>query len=343
MSKKNKKRKWSFDRHTVIIYLMVFFGLIAISELAVYIVDYIINDQDMDAYSLTLYIVFVISIADTIGILCLNRRNYRELRLLTDGIDKVADGDYTAEIPLPKRGMFKEVYSNFNKMTKELSGVQLLKEEFIQDFSHEFKTPIASINGFANLLIEGDVTDEERALYLKIIADESARLSTLAESTLMLNKLQHQEFIGEVADYRLDLQIKDCIIMLERDWSAKDIQISSELEEVVYRGSETLMRQVWLNILTNSIKFTPTGGEIAVNLKTEDGKIVATISDTGIGMSEEVASHIFDKYYQGDKSHSTAGNGLGLAIAYRIVTLSGGEIAVKSAEGEGSTFTVKLQ
>ncbi|MCD8040782.1 MAG: HAMP domain-containing histidine kinase [Clostridia bacterium] len=342
MKGKTKKRKFRFSRHTLLIGLLVFFGLIALSELAVYIADYIISEDEMTAYTLTLYIVIVVSIADTVGILYLNRKSYRELRSLTEGINRVAEGDYAVELTVPKRGYIKEVYSNFNKMTKELSGVQILKEEFIQDFSHEFKTPIASINGFANLLIEGDVTEEERLQYLKIIADESARLSTLAESTLMLSQLENQQLLGEVSDYRLDLQIKDCLIMLERDWSSKDITVSSDTEEIVYRGNETLMRQVWINIITNAIKFTPKGGEIAVSLKMDGDNIVADISDTGMGMTEEVASHIFDKYYQGDKSHSTAGNGLGLAIANRIVALSGGEITVKSTVGEGSTFTVKL-
>ncbi|MCD7729046.1 MAG: HAMP domain-containing histidine kinase [Clostridia bacterium] len=345
MSKRVKRKQHKtkrFDRHLLFTVLLTVIGVLTIAELAVYIVDYVISKDDMTVYSVTLYVAIALAIAVTVVMSYLNRQNNKMSHALTEGISKVADGDYTVELTLPKSGMFKDVYSNFNKMTKELSGVQLLKEEFIQDFSHEFKTPIASINGFANLLLEGGESEEERQLYLKIIADESARLSTLAESTLMLNKLENQQLLGEVAEYRLDLQIKDCIIMLERDWSAKNITISSDMDELIYRGNETLMRQVWLNILTNSIKFTPNGGEISVSLKLDGGSIIADIADNGIGMTEEVASHIFDKYYQGDKSHSTTGNGLGLAIAHRIVTLSRGDISVESKPGEGSKFTVKL-
>ena len=227
-------------------------------------------------------------------------------------------------------------------MAKELSGVQIFKDGFIHDFSHEFKTPISSINGFANLLLEGGLSDEERVQYLKIISDESERLSTLAENTLMLSRLENQQFIGEVKPYRLDLQIKECVILLEREWTAKDIDVVSDIAEAEFSGNAQLMQQVWLNLLNNAIKFTSPKGTITVSLREKSGKVTACISDTGTGMSAEVAAHIFDKYYQGDSSRATSGNGLGLAIVKRIVTLSGGTISVVSREGEGSTFTVEF-
>ena len=173
-------------------------------------------------------------------------------------------------------------------------------------------------------------------------ASDMPALSGLAESTLMLNRLENQQFVGEVKPYRLDLQIKECVILLEREWSAKDLVINSELAPVTFEGNETLMQQVWLNLLSNAVKFTPHGGEIALSLSRTQNEIVVKVADTGIGMSDEVASHIFDKYYQGDKSHATRGNGLGLAIVKRIITLTGGTVSVESKENAGSTFTVRL-
>ena len=158
----------------------------------------------------------------------------------------------------------------------------------------------------------------------------------------MLNRLENQQIIGEVKPFRLDLQIKECVILLEREWSAKDIALSSDLFEAEIEGNASLLQQVWINLLNNAIKFTPEGGEINVSMSAEDNFICVSVRDNGIGMSAEVASHIFEKYYQGDSSHATRGNGLGLSIVRRIVTLSGGDVRVESKEGEGSAFIVKL-
>ena len=158
----------------------------------------------------------------------------------------------------------------------------------------------------------------------------------------MLGRLENQQFIGEIKPYRLDLQLKECIILLENAWAEKNIAIESDLPATTFSGNRSLMQQVWVNLLSNAIKFTPAGGEISIGIFREKNCVRVRVADNGIGMSEEVASHVFEKYYQGDPSHATAGNGLGLAIVRRIVTLSGGEISLVSREGEGSAFTVTL-
>ena len=338
-----KARKRRRTGHFMLMFLLVFIALVVVSEAALAIINFFFWDTvSVGSYVVPIAIMPVIAVAITGVIIWINNENAKLANRFADAFERLSHGEFGYQLEAPQKGQFRLLFENFNKMSKELSSIQTLKDEFIHDFSHEFKTPIASINGFANLLLEGGLTDDEQRQYLKIIADESARLSGLAESTLMLNKLENQQFIGEVKPYSLDLQIKECIILLEREWSAKEIAINSELPSVRFEGNAQLMQQVWLNLLSNAIKFTPSHGEIGVSIKLMGGVITVRVSDTGIGMSKEVASHVFDKYYQGDKSHSTRGNGLGLSIVKRIVTLSGGDVTVESKENVGSTFIVRL-
>ena len=341
--KKTKKEKRKDVGHTVGMFLLIFVALVMVSEVTLAIINLVFWDsQSVGSVAVPVAIMPVIALALTGIIIWLNNESTKMAGKVVEAFDKVSHGQFGYQLEVPKKSQFKSLFENFNKMSKELSSIQTLKDEFIHDFSHEFKTPIASINGFANLLLEGGLTPEEEKQYLRIISDESARLSALAENTLMLNRLENQQFVGEVHPYRLDLQLKECIILLEHEWAAKDISINSELEPVEYEGNANLLQQVWLNLLSNAVKFTPQHGEIGVNLKADGAFVEVRVSDTGIGMSREVASHVFDKYYQGDASHSTRGNGLGLAIVKRIVTLSGGRVRVESEEGAGSAFIVKL-
>ena len=341
--KQSAKSKRKDIGHVIVMFLLIFVALVMFSETTLAILNlFFWKNQNAGAFVIPIAIMPALAVAITIIIIYVNSENNKMAAKFADAFDKVSHGEFGYQLEVPKSGQFKSLFENFNKMSKELKSIQTLKDEFIHDFSHEFKTPIASINGFANLLLDGGLSEEERTQYLKIIAHESARLSALSENTLMLSRLENQQFIGEVKPYRLDLQIKECVILLERAWSEKNISIDSELTRVQFSGNASLMQQVWLNILSNAIKFTPSGGEIAIRLSSANGNAEVRISDNGIGMSEEVASHIFDKYYQGDTSHSTAGNGLGLAIVKRIVTLSGGAVSVESKEGEGSTFIVSL-
>lgn len=341
--KKSSEARRKDVGHAVATFLLVFVALTMVSELTLAVINlFFWKNSNAGAFVIPIAIMPALAIAITGIIIWLNNESNKMAGKVVEAFDKVSHGDFGYQLEVPKSGQFKSLFENFNKMSKELSSIQTLKDEFIHDFSHEFKTPIASINGFANLLLEGGLTEEEQRQYLKIIADESARLSTLAENTLTLNRLENQQFVGEVKPYRLDLQIKECVILLEREWTAKDITVSSELAPLEYEGNASLMQQVWLNLIGNAIKFTPARGEISLSLAEKEGGAEVRVSDDGIGMSEEVASHVFDKYYQGDASHSTRGNGLGLSIVKRIVTLAGGSVSVESREGEGSTFIVFL-
>ena len=260
---------------------------------------------------------------------------------LTQGLRAVADGDFSQRLEPEKGGPLQPAYEDFNKMSMELQSIQTLRSDFINHFSHEFKTPITAIKGFAELLREPDTTPEEREQYLQIILDESSRLADLANSTLPLTRLESQQFIAEKHPYSLDEQIKRCAILLSPAWEKKQISFTANLEPAEYDGNEDLMRHIWINLLNNAVKYTPEGGEITVTLQTLPEELVVSVSDTGIGMSPEVCAHIFDKYYQGSPGGGR-GLGLGLSIVHRILELCGGQIQVDSVEDQGSTFTVRL-
>lgn len=267
---------------------------------------------------------------------------YKKLNQIISGIHQVADGNYDITLNARKLSPFTEVAENFNKMTAELRSVETLRNDFINDFSHEFKTPITSINGFATLLLDTEVPEAEKRQYLQIIADESERLAALSRQTLMMSRLDNQQSIPDKSPYALDEQIKQNIILLSREWTDKKIDMGVDLTPVTYCGNADLMSHIWMNLLNNAIKFTPECGSIDVAMRQEGNEILVCVSDTGKGMTEEQIAHIFNKYYQADPSHATKGMGLGLSIAHRIVELCGGRIEVTSTPGAGSTFTVRL-
>lgn len=270
------------------------------------------------------------------------RRRLKEITTLSDSIRSVAGGDYSTRIDCRKQEQIAPVYEDFNKMCAELASVELLRNDFINSYSHEFKTPIASINGFASLLLEKQLPEAEQRQYLEIIVEESARLSKLASNTMLLSKLSSQQIITDTEDYDLSEQIRQCSIILSKTWLDKQITFSGEFPPALFHGNKELMQHLWLNLLNNAVKYTPVGGEISVGVIPVGETIRVTISDTGQGMTQDTLEHLFDPYYQGDTSHTEQGLGLGLPISKRIVVLCGGEIFVQSEPGTGSCFTVVL-
>ncbi|WP_349672765.1 HAMP domain-containing sensor histidine kinase [Lacrimispora sp.] len=264
------------------------------------------------------------------------------MKKILNGITSVTEGDLDVVLDLNNSGEYREMYENFNRMVRELKNTKVEMQNFINDFSHEFKTPITSIHGFAELLLEENISAEDRKQYLQIILEESQRLASLSQNTLLLSKLDAQEVLTDKKEFQLDEQIKKCAILLFRQIEKKQIILNMELAPVTYYGSAELLHQVWMNLISNAIKFTPNGGEITIIMIAVGNQITINISDTGIGMDEETARLIFNKYYQGDSSHATAGFGLGLSIVKRIVDLCKGEIIVSSVPGKGSTFSVVL-
>lgn len=273
----------------------------------------------------------------------LYRRRAREVITLSQAIQRVAGGDFESRIPTDKKSQITPIYEDFNKMCDELESVKILRNDFINNYSHEFKTPIASINGFAELLLEKkDLSEQDKRQYLEIIADESARLSKFASNTTLLSRLSSQQIVSDLETYDLGEQLRQCSIILSYKWLEKKQNFAGELMSADFKGNKEMMQHLWLNLMDNAIKYTPEGGSIVVRNRIEKDVIVVEITDSGEGISEENLEKLFDPYFQGDSSHSRQGLGLGLAIAERIVELCGGEILVESRQGYGTTFTVKL-
>ena len=257
---------------------------------------------------------------------------------------RISKGDFKVHIQetFHERSDFGILQRSFNHMASELDGIEMFRNDFINNFSHEFKTPIVSIQGFAHQLKAGGMTPEEEREYVRIISDEADRLAKMSTNILLLSKLENQVIVTDKTEFWLDEQIRTCLVLLEKQWAPKNIELNLELDEVKYYFNENMLSQVWLNLFGNAIKFTPEGGTVSCVITTDEKTVTVAISDTGIGMNPETKRHIFDKFYQGDTSHTGDGNGIGLNIVSRIIYLCGGSVSVESEAGRGSTFTVTL-
>ena len=266
----------------------------------------------------------------------------KKVRRLTNAINSVASGNFNVTLDEKHAAPLSEVVKDFNKMVRELQSVETLRSDFTNNFSHEFKTPIASINGFAQLLLDTEVSEEERQNYLHIIADESARLTHLAEQTMMLSRLDNQQSIPDRELFSLDEQLRQTAILLSPSWNEKHIDLSVDIPALSYYGNPSLLSHLWINLLNNAIKFTPENGNISISACSTEKELSVSIQDNGCGIAEEQLPCIFHRYYQGNRSHSSKGLGLGLSIAHRIVELCDGFIEVNSILEQGSCFTVVL-
>ncbi|NLY47066.1 MAG: HAMP domain-containing histidine kinase [Tissierella sp.] len=278
-------------------------------------------------------------------ILTLPVGNYllKPLNELIAATEEVSKGDFNVKVKeLKKNHQFGELIRSFNIMTKELSSIEMFRKDFINNFSHEFRTPIVSIRGFARQLKNTSLTDEKSQEYIKIIIRESERLANMSSNILFLTKLENQEIVTDKKLFSLDEQIRNCILLLQMEWERKDIDLNIQLDPMEYYSDEEMLSHVWLNLLGNAIKFSRNKGEITIKCRDEVEHIMVKISDNGIGMKDETIHQIFEKFYQGDSSRTTEGNGLGLSLVKRIVDLCGGQIDVKSYLGNGTDITVRL-
>ena len=267
----------------------------------------------------------------------------RPLRELIAATKTVAKGDFSVQLKSEDQiGEMAELIDSFNLMTRELGGIEMFRSDFINTFSHEFKTPIVSIRGFAKQLKNENLTAEERQEYTDIIIAESERLTKLSANILMLSKLEHQTILSDQTEFSLAEQIRSDILLLEKQWSKKNLDIDPDLAEVMYYGNAEILSQLWVNLLSNAIKFTPDGGKIEIVLTQDSDHVKIVVRDNGVGMSAETLPHVFEKFYQGDRSHAAEGNGLGLSLVKRIVELCGGSISIESEEGNGTSVYVAL-
>ena len=265
---------------------------------------------------------------------------------ILEGTDRIKEGELGVEIQRvhkneQRSNEFDIIIDNLNTMSKDLRGIETLRTDFISNVSHELKAPLATIQNYSTLLQSDDLTSAERQEYARNIIDSSKHLSELITNILKLNKLENQEIFPEKKKYDVSEQLVQCILSFENIWESKNIDLRTDIEEnILIEADEELMSIVWNNLLSNAAKFTPDEGIVWVSIKRESNEVKVIVEDSGIGMDEDTVQHIFEKFYQGDTSHSVKGNGLGLALAKRILDIENMDIKVQSVPGQGSRFTV---
>ena len=272
----------------------------------------------------------------------------RPVKRIMDALDQVMQGDFTVRIPPVKEFAgetgFNEIITAINKMTAELQGTETLRTDFIANVSHELKTPLAVMGNYATMLQKPGISEADRIEYAKSISHSSRRLAALITNILKLNKLENQQIFPKPQEFDLGEQLCENLLAFEDIWEKKNLEIETDIaEDVRIKSDPELLSLVWNNLISNAVKFTPAGGTIGMSLTADERNVIVSVKDTGCGIDPETGKHIFEKFYQGDTSHATQGNGLGLALVKRVVDILHGEISVQSTPGHGSTFTVKIR
>ena len=304
------------------------------------------NVQDLIVHGLAIREIItpilIILIFITINII-VSRKAVSPIIELSNATKQIANGNFDITVRgVERRDEPGQLARDFTLMAQELKTNEYLRKDFISNVSHEFKTPLSIISGYAELLDSNEIADEERHEYSLTIQKESKRLIKLTGDLLCISKLEHQRIQEKSEKFRLDEQLRQSVLLFQPEWSAKNISIDSDITEIEYNGNEALLAQVWSNLLDNAVKFTGNGGFISIYARALNNSITVKISDTGAGMDEATQARIFEQFFQGDTSHAMNGHGLGLALVKRIVDVSGGSISVTSKPESGSTFTVTL-
>ena len=271
----------------------------------------------------------------------------RPVKIITDATERIMQGDFSVRVaPMHGSGMegFNQIGKAINAMAEELSGTETLRTDFIANVSHELKTPLAVMQNYGKLLQQPGLDEKTRIEYAKAVSDSSRRLANMMTNILKLNRLENQQIYPQTAEYDLSEQLCQCLLQFENVWETKEIGIETDIADgVTVKADAELLSLVWNNLFSNAFKFTEPGGTVRVRLTATEHHAIVTVEDTGCGMTPEVGAHIFEKFYQGDTSHATQGNGLGLALVKRVIDIMQGQISVESAAGKGTAFTVKIR
>ncbi len=292
--------------------------------------------------------LFMSCISMTIGFaitMLTSKITLKPFNRIINQLNRLAKGDFQARLhfgkPITNHPAFKEIENSFNRAAEELGHTEMLRNDFINNFSHEFKTPIVSIAGFANLLRFGDLSQEETQEYLQVIEEESLRLSYMATNVLNLTKVENQKILTDVARYNLSEQLRSAVLLLADKWQQKDLKMDIDFGEHFIVANEELLKQVWINLLDNAVKFSPSEGTVCIKITEDVDKIYVAISNQGKEIPQDSLTRIFNKFYQADESHSSEGNGIGLAIVKKVTELHNAQVLVISEQGT-TTFTVAI-
>lgn len=306
-------------------------------------------DNIREAAKITMLNVLLLSLILTIGDF-VRRKITVEVpaKKIIEAGRKLTQGDFSVRIPrirfIDSRDRFGEIAENFNKMAEELSATETMRTDFIANVSHELKTPLAVMQNYATILQQPDLPEEKRLEYAKAISGASRQLASLITNILKLNKLENQQIVPQFGEYNLSEQVVECLLGFEEAREKKELNLETDIEDgIIVKSDAEMMSLVWNNLFSNAVKFTGDGGTVSLSVKSDENYAIIKVSDTGCGISPDVGKRMFDKFYQGDTSHATQGNGLGLALVKRVIDITGSEISVESELGRGTTFTVKMQ
>lgn len=268
----------------------------------------------------------------------------RPVNSISYAINCIAKGDFDVRIDSSKfKNEMKEIADDLNKMAKELKSIEVMRSDFVSNVSHEFRAPLSAIQGYVTLLSNTNITDEQRKEYFTKLSESTRQLTGLVDNVLRLSRLESQNIVSESKPFSLDEQLRCAVLVFEQQWTQKNIELELDLPECEYNGNEEMLNQIWLNLIGNAVKFTDENGKIEISLDVSNDRFVkVTVRDNGIGMTDEVKKHIFEKFYQADISRKVEGNGLGLALVKIIADLTHSSVEIESEEGRGSKFTVKL-
>ncbi|GHV26065.1 two component sensor kinase [Clostridia bacterium] len=323
-----------------VIFIVQFFTVLCVASGTVFLIRHDVISRPLPLLGISVIAIVSLCVGTMLSVLLI-RWLTKPYGKLINAIREIAAGHFNTRLELSGIREAEVLSDSFNKMAAELDSIETLRSDFIRNVAHEFRTPVSSIKGFAKLLKKNNLSNENRAEYIDIIIRESERLAQLSSNVLMLSKLENQEMLTERQTFLVDEQLRRTILMLEPEWKRKHIDIDAELDDREYFGNEEMLMQVWVNLIDNAIKFTPNGGRITVSIR-NGNPLTICVADNGCGMDEETIRHIFEKFYQGDKSHAAKGNGLGLPLVKRILEMVDGAITVTSEEGKGTEVFVTL-
>ena len=347
MKKKPEASKKNGKKSPLRLGLRPYYVLVALCEVLIgavvaLILGFVVEDLLHFHLPAALWVlVFSVILSCVLGVL-LSLLIFGPITRLSRAMRQVGQGNFSVHLEPPNHiREIRDIYDDFNRMTRELGATEIIQTDFVSNVSHEFKTPINAIEGYATLLQDGSQSPEQ-AMYVDKILLNTHRLSDLVGNILLLSKVDNQAIDPQLTCYRLDEQVRQAIVLLESKWSAKEIDFDVDLESLEFTGNESMMLHVWVNLIDNAIKYNPYGGMIRLRLNRDGEDLVFTIDDTGPGIPEAQQPHIFDKFYQIDSSHTTEGNGLGLALTKRVLDTCGGTITVANLPEAGSRFTVTL-
>ena len=346
---KEKTSRMSLTLAFSIFVFAILLSAIALTALGLWLLTkagVIVNvDGELQLGQVILFMSLISLIIGGISTFFSSRLPLKPVNEIINKMNRLAAGDFKTRLgfgnTMSAHPAVKELTTSFNTMAEELENTELLRNDFINAFSHEFKTPIVSITGLANLLESGDITEEQRVQYARAIREESMRLSSMASNVLCLTKVENQTILTDVSRFNLSEQVRSAVLLLEEKWTGKKIDLQLDFDEYMIEANEEMLKQVWINLIDNAVKFVPRCGTVELEVYDTGNNLCVKVSNTGNDIPLEKQEKLFAKFYQADESHTTQGNGIGLAIVKRIVELHKGSVSVKSANGI-TTFTVML-